>query len=189
MTGRPRRGLHLPGVVLLAVVCLGGRGQGKGPAAPTPRRLSRSDITSWPRASAPEFGCFLEKVFGAKDRRFNCSLKGYVNRGDPCSNTKAYYEGPAFPRRKAGEVHPLADDIRLAWEHGELQEIQVTLARRLTDEEARKAFRLPAPGKLPAHLTRISVQQCSKKATCILVEGFDHMGAGEVDCGTHSKRK
>jgi hypothetical protein len=136
-----------------------------------------------------EFGCFLEKVFGTRDPCFNCSLKGYVNRGDPCRNTRAYHEGPAFPRAQASKVHPLVSEIHLAWEHGDLQEVQVTLTRRLSEPEARKAFALPQGGKLPAYVTLISIQQCSNRATCILVQGFDHIGAGEVDCGEPSKRK
>jgi hypothetical protein len=86
-------------------------------------------------------------------------------------------------------VHPLVSEIHLAWEHGDLQEVQVTLTRRLSEPEARKALALPQGRKLPAHVTLISIQQCSKKATCILVQGFDHIGAGEVDCGDPTKRK
>ena len=187
----PRASGFLPCLLVsLAVVLAGGdrHGVAKGPARPP---LSKHDIVTWPRAGAAELGCFLEKAFGAKDRRFNCTLKGYVNRGDPCKNTKAYYEGPVFPAGKAGEVNPLAREIRLAWEHGDLQEVQVTLVKRLGEEEVRKAFKLPASKTktLPAHVTRISIQQCGKDATCILVEGFDHIGAGEVDCGAPPKRR
>jgi hypothetical protein len=171
--------------MVLAVVCAGGDGIAKE-AAPPP--LSKHDLLTWPRSGAAAFGCFIEKAFGSKDRRFNCALKRYRNRGDPCKNTKAYHEGPVFPPGKAAEVHPLAREIRLVWEHGDLQEVQVTLGKRLGEDEVRKAFRLPKD-RLPAQLTRISIQQCSKLATCILLEGFDHMGAGEVDCPPPGKRR
>lgn len=162
---------------MFVVLGLGNEAPAKGPPRPP---LSKRNILTWPRATAPELGCLLEKAFATKDRRFNCSLKGYVNRGDPCKRVKIYHEGPAFPQAKAREVNALAREIHLAWEHGDLQEVQVTLVKRLTEEEVRKAFALPK--KLPPHITRISIQQCSKVATCLLVQGFDHMGAGEVEC-------
>lgn len=152
-------------------------------------RYAKHDIQTWPRAGAASFGCFLEKTFGARDPRFNCALGAYENHGDPCHDTAAYYEGPAFPAGKAGAVHPLAREIRLAWEHGDLQAVHLTLRGRLTEEEALRALRLPPAGRLLPHVSRISVQACAKEATCVLVEGFDHMGAGEVECGESPRGK
>ncbi|MCC6746009.1 MAG: hypothetical protein IT371_00035 [Deltaproteobacteria bacterium] len=176
----------LRGWPLLLVVAGGVASEARGKKAAGPR-LSSQDLLTWPRASSTEFGCFLERVFRARDRRFNCSLKGYVNRGDPCRNTAAYYEGPAFPRGKAHEVHPLATEIRLAWEHGSLQAVSVTLSKRLSEEEVRRAFGLPRKQPLPAHVSGVHIQACSRRATCLMIEGFDHLGAGDVECRERAK--
>jgi hypothetical protein len=137
--------------------------------------LKRQEFTGWPRSRVDDFGCFLEKTFGYVDKKFNCRLKNYINKGDPCKNTTAYYEGPTFPENKAKEVHPLAKSIELSWEHGELQNLIITLNKKMTDAEVRKTFTLSEAA---------SIQQCGLKNTCILLVGFDHMGAGDVDCSS-----
>jgi hypothetical protein len=161
-----------------------------GPAAakkPANRLLIKTDLLTWPRASVPEFGCFLERAFGAKDKRFNCALRGYQSRGDPCQETAAYYEGPRFPKDKSRQIHPLVEDIHLSWEHGELQGVQVTLTKRLDVKEVRRLFRLPVDHKRPPNVSAISLQACGKRSTCLLLEGLDHLGAGEVDCTEQRK--
>jgi hypothetical protein len=102
-----------------------------------PSLPTKTDLLSWPRRRADVFGCFLEQVFGHRDRRFNCSRKGYVNEGDPCKKTKAYYEGPVFPKSKAKEVHPLLNTIDLEWEHGELRAVTLVLQAGTDPDEAR----------------------------------------------------
>ena len=145
--------------------------------------LSRKDVLSWPRTKADKFGCFLEKSFGYRDRKFNCGLTGYINQGDPCKNFEAYYEGPKFPSEKANLVHPLIQSIELSWEHGDLQAVDITLNKKLDEQEVRKQFNLPKnDNHSRPNIRSISIQQCSLKATCLIIQGFDHMGAGDVDC-------
>lgn len=144
-------------------------------AAP-PQKLSKTDFTSWPRANAKEFGCFLEKSFGQKDEKFNCELKSYKNSGDPCKNTKEYYEGPTFPREKVGKVNRRIEDIQLSWEHGELQSVSVVMKKKYPAKELKNIFKLPEAA---------SIQDCSLKATCIVLTGFDHMGAGDANCSVN----
>jgi hypothetical protein len=136
--------------------------------------LKAHDVTTWPRADAKRFGCFLQTEFSHKDKKFNCDLKRYRNNGDPCKNTKAYYEGPQFPPDKVALVNKRFKSLNLSWEHGELQEIGITLAGKFSEQDLRAAFNLPEDA---------SVQDCSLKDTCIVLTGFDHMGAGDVDCG------
>ncbi|QRR06969.1 hypothetical protein FPJ27_11375 [Burkholderia sp. MS455] len=181
---------------------------GASPAGDT--RLARPavDIRAWPRMPSPEFGCTLEKTFDYRDKRFNCALKKYRNTGDACKNTKSYYEGPAFPGRLAARVHPLATKVDLDWEHGDLQMVTVTLKGTWNEADVRKAFGLPrAEGrklteaelrKQPANLMDTSIQYPSSPAddglgrrpsdpahgtTAVMLYGFDHMGAGDVECG------
>ena len=147
-------------------------------AAPQPgtARLTKHDFKAWPKSDVAAFGCFLEREFRSRDEKFNCSLKGYENRGDPCRNTKAYYEGPRFPQHKAKDVHPLFQSIELGWEHGQLQNLIVTLSRKMAEKDVRQTLGLPE---------NVSVQPCSATRTCIVLIGFDHMGAGESQCKTN----
>lgn len=142
------------------------------------------NVLTWSRMSVSDFGCYMEKTFGYRDKRFNCALKGYKNQGDPCKNTDAYYEGPAFPKALLAKVHPLATDIDLSWEHGELQAIGITLKGEFTERETRQAFKLPAsettPG--PENVMSTDIQGRHTGSTIISIQGFDHMGAGDVEC-------
>lgn len=151
------------------------------------------DVLAWPRLSSSAFGCYLEKTLGHRDKRFNCALKGYENQGDPCTNAAAYAEGPEFPARLAARVHPLAKDVELSWEHGELQQVTLVLKGTFNEVEVRRAFKLPRAeayslseaeqGALPENIMDTSVQaDPSNGLTLVMLTGFDHMGAGDVDC-------
>ncbi|MCU9955672.1 hypothetical protein OEJ37_20135 [Burkholderia sp. BKH01] len=166
------------------------------------------DVRAWPRMTSPKFGCYVETTFDYRDKRFNCALKKYRNTGDACKNTTAYYEGPAFPDRLAARVHPLAMKVELDWEHGDLQMVTVTLKGTWNEADVRKAFGLPrAEGrklteaelrKQPDNLMGTSIQYPSSPTddsigrrpsdpahgtTAVMLYGFDHMGAGDVECG------
>ncbi|WP_223821096.1 hypothetical protein [Burkholderia contaminans] len=113
------------------------------PSSGTPVPKPTVDVRAWPRMTSPTFGCYVETTFGYRDKRFNCALKKYRNTGDACRNTKAYYEGPAFPDRLAASVHPLATKVELDWEQGRLQMVTVTLKGTWNEADVRKAFGLP----------------------------------------------
>jgi len=163
------------------------------------------NVLAWPRMSSSEFGCYMEKTLGHRDKRFNCALKGYENQGDPCNNPDAYEEGPDFPASLAARIHPLATQVQLNWEHGELQQVTIMLKGILNEVEVRKAFKLPATEgcklseterrSLPANIMDTNVQfetinsslgknpaDSSQGLTSVVLTGFDHMGAGDVDC-------
>lgn len=144
------------------------------------------DLMQWPRMDSPSFGCYMEKTFGHRDPRFNCSLKGYENKGDPCKNTDAYYEGPAFPGALASKVQPQVKDIDLSWEHGELQMVAITVTGEYSDQDVQRAFKLPSPvtDKAPAgNVMSVDIDHGNRGVTVISLTGFDHQGAGDVDCG------
>ncbi|HIH2747507.1 hypothetical protein L3V59_20765 [Burkholderia aenigmatica] len=178
------------------------------PSSDTALSRPTVDVRAWPRTSSPVFGCMLERTFGYRDKRFNCSLKQYRNTGDACKNTTAYYEGPAFPDRLAARVHPLATKVDLDWEQGRLQMVTVTLKGTWNEADVRNAFGLPRDDartptkaelrKAPGNLMDTSVQYPSsptddslglrpsnpaRGTTAVMLYGFDHMGAGDVDCG------
>lgn len=139
-----------------------------------------TDVLSWSRMSADKFGCYLEKTFGYKDAKFNCSLHRYVNNGDPCENTDAYYEGPKFPESLVRKVHPKAKRIILSWEQGELQSFGIFFDKEFTDEEIRQSFNLPEKSHHPENIISIDTDYCTRP--CLSVIGFDHMGATDVEC-------
>jgi len=142
-------------------------------ALPVEAQLKKQDITTWPKASVSDFGCFLEKQFGHKDDKFNCGLKKYVNKGDPCLNTTEYYEGPKFPAKLAEKINAKIESVDLIWEHGLLQSVSLTLNAKYPEKEVRKLFKLAKTAQ---------VDDCSKKNTCVTLTGFDHMGAGDSEC-------
>lgn len=137
----------------------------------------------WPRMRADRFGCFMERELGVRDKRFNCSTKGYENKGDPCKNTEAYYEGPALPDSVLDKLDPGLTTVELAWEHGELQAATLTFDGVLTQAEAFERAGLPPTGQpLPQNVQSAKVEACSKATTCLTLTGFDHQGAGDVEC-------
>lgn len=135
--------------------------------------LKKNDVTTWLKSDAKTFGCFLETHFSYRDKKFNCSLKNYENKGDPCKNTDEYYEGPSFPTGKEALVNKRFKAVELSWERGNLQKISITLDRKYKEKEVHKYFKLPE---------NASIQDCSNKETCIIFLGFEHQGSGDVDC-------
>ena len=145
-------------------------------------KLSLNDVLTWPQSTPADFGCFLEKELGHKDKKFNCGLKNYKNKGDPHKNTKEYYEGPDFPEGKASKIHKDIDQIHLDWERGELQNVSLHLVKKMTDAEVRKTFQLPSSDNDPRpNVKSISIDQCGLKTTCLSFKGFDHQGAADVE--------
>jgi hypothetical protein len=138
------------------------------------------DLLSWARASPADIGCRMEKLFGHRDARFNCDLKNYVSTGDPCKNTTAYYEGPAFPKELAARVHPLATDVDLAFEHGALQSITVWLRGDFSEQQVLQALGLRTVADRSDNIMSIGIQRAN--GTSLAIQGFDHMGAGDADC-------
>ena len=144
-----------------------------------PPPVSKDPLT-WPRARADTFGCFMERELGVRDKRFTCTLKSYQSFGDPCANAERYYEGPKFPKRAVAQIGKDIADIALAWEHGELQSLTITYAREMSDKEIDDALKLDRPA--PPNIQRFDIQKCGKNATCVLFDGFEHMGGGDLGC-------
>ncbi len=157
--------------------------------------LEPTNILTWPRAATEKFGCMLEKDFEARPPRFNCSLRNYVNRGNPCTATEAYYEGPTFPADKAQKVLPQLERIDVAHEGGRVQSVTLILKQRQTQTAIRAMLGLPLSPRmpLPANIMSVDIQGCrpdgaSQICNVVLLQGFDHMGAGDVECGEEGDR-
>jgi hypothetical protein len=171
-------------VVLLAATSLGcpperrpNTGPPRSPPAPP------LGLLSWPRMRAHEFGCLMQTRHGVRDARWGCARPDPGPQGDPCGDPRAYYDGPAFPAPAASTVAPSVEEIRLSWEHRDLQSVGVVLRGDLAESEARRRLGLPPAGaRLPPNVQGITVQRCGTGRTCVDLVGFDHLGAGEVDC-------
>jgi|SRR6185312_3259446 len=136
-------------------------------------QLKKTEFGSWPKAHADAFGCFLEKEFGFKDKKFNCELKNYHNHGDPCKNVDEYAEGPEFPISAVSQVGTDIKSIQLSWEHGDLQSVSVEFQGKKKMDELTKKYHLPK---------NASLQDCATNTSCIVVNGFDHLGSEEAGC-------
>jgi len=168
----------LIGFIVLVLLVFAGTSHSAPPDIPK----SPANLGYWLRMSAPSFGCMLEKQYGYIDARFNCHLTDYHNKGDPCNNSDEYYEGPEFPKELIQRIHPLATNIELSWEHGELQQITLFLNGKFSDSAVRRAFSIPDDSKLPRNVMRVDVDTDNRNSTSISVTGFDHQGTGDVEC-------
>jgi hypothetical protein len=145
-------------------------------AAPVWRGMN---LSGWPRMTAVDLGCLVERELAHRDAQFHCGAKPGPS-GDPCKNTKAYYAGPVLPAELAAKLHPLAEGVTLAFEHGQLQLITLTFSAPVSEATVRADLGLPAPGAaLPDNMSRLWLTDDGKS---LMIEGFDHMGAGDVDC-------
>jgi hypothetical protein len=146
-----------------------------------------SDIATWPRMQVDSFGCLIEKQFGYKDSVFNCDLKNYTNIGDPCQNTDAYYEGFQLPDSVIKKIYPDIDELTLSWEHGNLQYINISFLGLLDTNKLKSDLNLPSPQidlfGPRNNIMRIDAHYHGTNSTSLYIQGFEHMGAGEVDCG------
>jgi hypothetical protein len=157
--------------------------------------LDANNVLSWPRAGVDKFGCMLEKDFETRDPRFNCSLRNYVNRANACGSNEAYYEGPEFPANKAEKVMPQIERISVAHERGQVQAVTLILKQRQTQTAIRALLGLPTSPRaaLPSNIVSVDIQGCRPEGAgqicnVVLLQGFDHMGAGDVECGEEGDR-
>jgi hypothetical protein len=155
------------------------------PASPKEQKepLKSSELLAWPRMNVSDFGCLLETKFGLKDPVFNCSQDFHSRDwGDPCRNTEAYYSGPEIPDTVGPSIHPKIKSLRLSWEHGRLQDLGIVFNGVVTSSEIEELFGLELGKKLPANIISADLQECGKGTSCLSLTGFDHVGAGDVDC-------
>ena len=154
--------------------------------------LLKYPLLTWARKSPAEFGCMLESHFGYKDSVFNCTRKNYINNGDPCKNTKEYYEGFQMPDKIASHIYPLFKSISLAFEHGDLQDVLIEFNDSLTIDQIKLIFRLPSDRtQFPENIMDLRYGENvgapnkpinPKYTRWLEIVGFEHMGSADVDC-------
>jgi len=155
----------------------------------TPSLISKHPVMTWMRKSPVEIGCMFETELAFKDSVFNCSYKNYVNKGDPCKNSDAYYEGPRFPNTLANKIHPSIKEVTLNFEQGSLQELDITFNDSMLISDIKNIFKLS--DTLPENVMSINYGENvdskdkpvnPKYTRWLSLIGFEHMGAGDVDC-------
>lgn len=153
-----------------------------------------ANVLSWPRMSAPEFGCHIEKTLGYRDATFNCAtravqLKVYEKEHDPCKHPQAFHDGPAFPEALATQIHPLAKRVDIEWQGGTVQAVIVTLKGAYGEAAVRKAFHLATGDQgQPENIMQIESGDANplhnrpQTETEVRLMGFDYMDATDF-CG------
>ncbi len=145
-----------------------------------PGFLSKYPLATWMRKSPVEIGCMLENELAFRDSIFNCAYEDYINNGDPCKNTDTYYEGPQFPDSLVSKIHSSITNISLSFEHGNLQELDISLKDSMLITDLKTIFNLP--DSLPENVMSINYGENPKYTKSLALIGFEHMGEGDVDC-------
>jgi len=145
--------------------------------------LSPSDLATWPRMRATDFGCMLEKRFGTRDARFNCASDfDRMNWGDACRDVDHYYAGPALPPAIAKTLPSPIESIDIAWEQGRMQNVSITFDRKVSEGDVEALLGLRIDGPMPDNIGSADIQDCATGKSCLVLQGFDHQGAGDLDC-------
>lgn len=147
--------------------------------------FTTADLVTWPRMGVADFACLLEQRTGQADSQFSCAAsKQMSNWGDACNGTDLSYAGPQLPAALVRQLNPRISEVQLDWEYGRLQSVTVTFDKLMTAEEVADIFpevNLEDATSLP-NLTNASLQDCAADSSCLYLEGFEHMGGGDVDC-------
>ncbi|MFV3369927.1 hypothetical protein ACNFH5_17315 [Pseudomonas sp. NY15435] len=147
--------------------------------------FTTADLVSWPRMSVADFACLLEQRTGHADAQFSCAAsKKLSNWGDACHDTELSYAGPQLPEALVHQLDPRIVAVDLDWEYGRLQSVNVTFDKIMTAEEVADIFpdvNLDDPTSRD-NLSNASLQDCAENASCLYLEGFEHLGAADVEC-------
>lgn len=149
-------------------------------AAPKPARelVTTAKILEWLTLDPPRLGCALQKSFGAKDPKWNCSLKVWAPSGDFCKNPREFAAGLQIDDATARKIHPSLKSVRLAWENGAIQAMVFEFSEKLSEAQARRMLKLPAPGTpLPPGILQIGTGDCSREGSCLTLKAFERTSA------------
>ncbi|MFR0689697.1 hypothetical protein ACLUTX_09885 [Enterobacterales bacterium AE_CKDN230030158-1A_HGKHYDSX7] len=147
--------------------------------------FTTADLVTWPRLGVADFACQLEQRTGKADAPFSCAASRKLNNwGDACHDTDLSYAGPQLPEALVRQLNPHITAVDLDWEYGRLQSVNVTFDRIMTEEEVADIFpevNLDDPSS-QGNLSNASLQDCAADASCLYLEGFEHLGAADVEC-------
>lgn len=152
--------------------------------APAAKTLQPSELAGWPRMRATDFGCMLEKRFGADAGRFGCAADyDRIVWSDGCAGGENYNVGPELPVRVAKTLPAPVESVSLDWEHGDLRSVTVYFDRKLGNAEIEKTFGVRIDGSNRDNLMSVSVDECATGKTCLSLDGFEHIGGADLEEG------
>jgi len=140
--------------------------------------MAQRTLVHWLRMDSADFGCEMERQLGHRDATYNCSNRRHPT-GDPCKDTVPYYAGPAVPDVAARKIHPNIKSLTPTWEHGDIQAFQVCFVAKAPVDWVTNTLR--STSRFPGDFDAASFTPAEDG--CYNQERFDHMGAGDVDCG------
>ncbi|MFS2124773.1 hypothetical protein [Pseudomonas sp. Pseusp97] len=147
--------------------------------------FNTADLIGWPRMNVADFACLLEQRTGHADAQFSCAASRKLSDwGDACHATDISYAGPQLPEALVRQIDSRIAAVDLDWEFGRLQSVNVTFDRIMTADEVADIFpevNLDDPTSR-ANLSNASLQDCAEDASCLYLEGFEHLGAADVEC-------
>lgn len=130
------------------------------------------DLLSWPGQDTAALACIL-KTLGTPDKNAPCSDKpAPAVTADRCKQNAAWSAGPKGSGALARKLHPAGRAVRLNWEAGKLQSVEVEMSGTLAANDVRKAFNLPERFINPQpNVLDITIHPCNG-GTCLLLQGF-----------------
>ncbi len=148
----------------------------------------RMNVLAWPRMGASEMGCLFEKQLKAKNPLFNGQKLPRKTQGDPCHDPTAYYAGPEFPAKKGYWLHPLITQVGIFYEGDRVQSVTLHFKHPMPISTLKRIVQIPQnPEQLPENVMTVDYQQGGQHtrsgyANTVALFGFEHQGAGDVDC-------
>lgn len=154
---------------------------------------ARGELMNWPRMTISDFACEMSDRYGHRFKEYACGVDDTVNYKPSAAS---WYRGPEFPPDKTKEIHGLAKNVAVDFEHGEVISVNVVLERPITWQAARRIFSLPDPydnydndkhGNVMAvtfdnyDATQLRFSVNPVFVTSFTLTGFEHMGAGDSD--------
>ena len=143
------------------------------------KRLS-IPVSDWPNMAIEKFGCYIEREFGVKPKKFNCDIKGYTPQKDVCADEKAYYEGLEFPEERVKVVSNSLKDIQIIFEHGNIQQVSFEFPLDVKKPDAINALKISRP--LPKNIIKATYEKCSNTSNCLKLVGFEHLSREQANC-------
>jgi hypothetical protein len=151
-------------------------------------KLIPPELATWPRMTATDFGCMLEKRFGIQDKQYGCAADfDRMDWGDACLGaTTNYNVGPELPLSVSKSLPSPISEVDLEWSHGQLEYLSVVFDRKVSEREVEAMFGLRIDGPKPENLISVDLQDCALGKSCLLLQGLEHLGAADLDCGTEA---
>nr|QLH55415.1 leucine-rich repeat protein [Archangium gephyra] len=124
-------------------------------------------VLKWLGMPVHDFGCLLQKSFGHRDSRFNCSTTASWLKSRSCADP-SFFNGPTFPTGKSSRIHRRVKGVEVNYEGGRVSALTIKLDKRLSDNDVRHIFGLSR--SLPSNIARYRISSCGWLGQCLTLE-------------------